>query len=202
MMECWRALRCEESWQVASNLCDRLDRGLAMRWRDAEALGGQQGKRGLWSQARSCDDGSTLRAPPMTPCHAHLVEIIQASRETLVQESTDIAFMGADAPIPRADVEQMLRACIALIEEALQGQSTEVRTSFLEAMPDIARSTTWDSVLENGIPCWGLILGRLVAQTNDEHRNEAIVFLSRFMGTWWRDVSRAMLPVYLREEKP
>ena len=56
-------------------------------------------------------------------------------------------------------------------------------------------------MLQNGIPCWGVLLGKIVCTTKEEHRDEAIVFLSRFMGAWWRDVSKAMLPVYVAEGK-
>ncbi len=47
--------------------------------------------------------------------------------------------------------------------------------------------------------CLGVIIGQLVASTASDHRPEAIQFLSCFMGAWWSDVSRDMLPVYLGE---
>lgn len=137
----------------------------------------------------------------MTPTNAHLLSIVRASREELVQRSTDIAFASSDLPIPRPDVEQMLRACVALLEEGLAGESDDIRSGFLDALPDVARSTTWDSTLRGGLPCWGVIVGLLVARASKEHQEEAIQFLSRFMGAWWADVSKKMLPVAIAENK-
>jgi hypothetical protein len=127
------------------------------------------------------------------------VSLLEASREEIIRESTDIAFLQDDNPIARRDVEQMIRACVALIEEGLRGESREVRSNFLEALPDVAKSTTWELTLKNGIPCWGVILGKLVAEASPEHRAEATRLLAEFMGQWWADVSKVMLPVFLAE---
>ena len=135
----------------------------------------------------------------MTPCRDHLLSILETWRGDLVQRSTDIAFASNDTPMTREDVEQMMRACVTIIEEGLAGKTTEVRDGFLEALPEIALSTTWELTLKNGIPCWGVILGQLSAAASHEFRDEAIVFLSRFIGQWWSDVSKAMLPVFLAE---
>jgi hypothetical protein len=135
----------------------------------------------------------------MTPCQTHLVTLLETSRESIIRDSTDIAFLSNDNPIARADVEQMIRACVALLEEGLRGDSGDVRTSFLEVLPDVAKTTTWELTLKNGIPCWCVILGRLLGATEVEHRPEALVFLSRFVGQWWSDVSKVMLPVFVAE---
>ncbi len=137
----------------------------------------------------------------MTAFKKHLVSIIQETREELVRTSTDIAYEVNDQPLPRADIEQMLRACVALLEEGLRGESSEIRSGFLEALPDVARSTTWDLTVRNGLPCWGVIFGRLVAATDAAQRPEAISWLSTFMGAWWADVSKVMLPVLIEEKK-
>ena len=138
----------------------------------------------------------------MNPCHAHLAQIIGDTREDLVRESTDIAFRSnASITLRREDVEQMIRACVALLEEGLVGESTSIRAGFLEALPEVARASTWDDTLRNGIPCWGVLLGKLSAAAAEEHRAEAIVFLSSFMGAWWADVSKAMLPVFTAENR-
>src|SRR5579871_5838832 len=98
----------------------------------------------------------------MTPGQKHLVTILRDRREDLVQRSTDAAFQSAVVPIPRPDVEQMIRACVAVLEEGLAGESTEVRSGFLAALPDVARTTTWDSTMRGGLPCWGVLIGLLV----------------------------------------
>jgi hypothetical protein len=97
------------------------------------------------------------------------------------------------------DVEQMLRACTALLEEGLVGEATDVRSGFLEALPDVARTSTWDSTMRAGLPCWGIILCQLVTHVGKEHQEEAVKVLSRFMGAWWADVSKKMLPVFIAE---
>ena len=135
----------------------------------------------------------------MTRCRAHLLALIEASRDAIVRGSTEAAFFSGDAPIARPDVEQMIRASVSLIEEGLRGESTEIRDNFLEVLPDVARSTTWELTLKNGLACWGVIIGKLVAVTAPEHRDEAVAWLSQFMGEWWSDVSKAMLPVFIAE---
>jgi hypothetical protein len=138
---------------------------------------------------------------PMTPTNAQLLSILRESREDIVKRSTDIVFASSDTPLERNDVEQMLRACTALLEEALVGESTDVRSGFLEALPDIARTSTWDNTLRAGMPCWGIILCQLVTHMGKEHQAEATQFLSRFMGAWWADVSKKMLPVFIAEDR-
>ncbi|MFO0617011.1 MAG: hypothetical protein U0414_30730 [Polyangiaceae bacterium] len=137
----------------------------------------------------------------MTECKTHLIGIIRATRESLVQSSTDIAYASDEVPLPRPAVEQMLRACVAIVEEGLVGESQEVRAGFLEALPDVARSSTWDATLRGGLPCWGVLLGQLVARAEPAHRAEAITWLSTFMGAWWADVSKVMLPVLIAEKR-
>ena len=140
-------------------------------------------------------------AAPLPVCQTHLLGLLETSRESIVQSSTDIAFLSNDTPIERADVEQMIRACVALLEENLRGGSGDIRASFLDVLPDVARTTTWQLTLQNGIPCWCVILGRLVSDAAEEHRPEALVLLSRFVGQWWSDVSKVMLPVFIAEGK-
>jgi len=135
----------------------------------------------------------------MTPYQAHLSAILQASRDDLVKKSTDIAFSSNDAPIPRVDVEQMMRACIAILEEGLAGEGREIRTGFLEAMPDLARSATLELTLRDGLACWGVIIGQLAAASSEQYRDEAVIFLSRFLGAWWNDALKAMIPVFIAE---
>jgi hypothetical protein len=135
----------------------------------------------------------------MTPARSHLLAIVQRSRNDLVRESTDIAFASGDIPIPKPDVEQMIRACVGLLEEALVGEATDVRDSFLDALPSVAKTTTWTLTMKNGLPCWGILIGKLVSETSTEHRSEAIVFLARFLGEWWSEVSKKMLPVNIAE---
>jgi hypothetical protein len=55
--------------------------------------------------------------------------------------------------------------------------------------------------MKTGLPCWGIIVGRLAVDVGAVHRDEAIAVLSRFMGDWWADVSKAMLPVFMSEGK-
>ena len=137
----------------------------------------------------------------MTDFKKHLATIVQESREELVKSSTDIAFASNEQPLPRGDIEQMLRACVALPEEGLCGDSPDIRAGFLEALPHVARRPTWDLTLRNGVPCWGVIVGRLVAACEPPHRPEAITWLSTFMGAWWADVSKVMLPVLIEEKR-
>lgn len=137
----------------------------------------------------------------MTTFRTQMLSTLQRSREDLVRRSTDIAFVANESPMPREDVEQMMRACVAIIEEGLLGESKVVRAGFLEAMPDVARATTWRITMKNGLPTWGVLVGALSAQAPEEHRDEAIRWLARFMGEWWADVSAAMLPVIIAEKK-
>lgn len=137
----------------------------------------------------------------MTAFRDHLLSLIEASREDLVRESADISFLSGETPVPRADVEQMLRACVAILEEGLHGGSTDVRAGFLEALRDVARTTTWELTLRTGLPCWGILVGKLTAATSEPYRAEALVFLAQFMGAWWSDVSKVMLPVFISEGK-
>jgi hypothetical protein len=130
-----------------------------------------------------------------------MLSLMNAKREALVQSATDIAFAGGDTPLPRADVEQMIRACVAIAEEGLVGQSREIRAGFLEALPDVARSTTWDLTVKNGVPCWTIIMGQMVCGIPGEDQPAAIHWFSRFIGEWWADVSRAMLPVLVAENR-
>ena len=103
----------------------------------------------------------------MDACNAHLLEIIQRSREELVRESTDISFQSNPLPMAREDVEQMLRACVALVEEGLVGETTVVRSGFLEALPEVAKTSTWDNTLRSGLPCWGVLVGKLSAAASE-----------------------------------
>ena len=137
----------------------------------------------------------------MTQAHDHLKSVLKDSREDLVQRSTDIAFAAGAIDLPRSDVEQMLRACVAILDEALEGRSTDIRNGFLAALPDVARTTTWDSTMRGGLACWGVLIGQLVARSSKAYQDEATTFLSRFMGDWWADVSKAMLPVHIAENK-
>jgi hypothetical protein len=136
----------------------------------------------------------------MEAFRSQLTSILQRSREELVRQATDIAFVTGEAPMPRPDVEQMMRACVALIEEGLAGESQTIRTGFLEAMPDVARASTLRSTLKNGLPTWGVLVGMLSAEVPAEHREDAIRWLSRFMGEWWADVVEAMLPVIIEQK--
>jgi len=137
----------------------------------------------------------------MTEGQRQLLATLRGKRDELVQRSTDIAYATNDVDLPRADVEQMLRACIALLEEGLVGESRAVRDGFLAALDDVARTTTWELTMRTGLPCWGIIVGRLAVDVGEAHRDEAIAYLSRFMGDWWADVSKVMLPVFMAEGK-
>lgn len=75
-----------------------------------------------------------------------------------MRKSTDIAFAADDVGLSRAEVEQMLCACVAAVEEGLAGKSRDVRNMFLDALPEVARTTTWDMTLRTGLPCWGAVL--------------------------------------------
>lgn len=137
----------------------------------------------------------------MDTFRTHMLETLRGAREDLVRRATDIAFVANESPMPREDVEQMMRACVAVIEEALIGESQVTRAGFLEAMPDVARASTWRVTMNNGLPTWGVLVGTLSAAAPPEHRDEAIRWLSRFMGAWWADVSAAMLPIMISEKR-
>ncbi len=137
----------------------------------------------------------------MTPTQSHLVDVIRSNREELVQKSTDICFSWPDMPIPRPDVEQLLRGCVAVLEEGLVGESNDVRTGFLAAMPDVARTTTWSHTMRAGVSCWGVLVSLLATRVNAEHTEETMRTLAKFMGDWWADVSKVMLPVSIAENK-
>ena len=137
----------------------------------------------------------------MDTFRTHMLETLRRSREDLVLRSTDIAFFANESPMGREDVAQMMRACVAIIEEGLIGETQVTRAGFLEAMPDVARASTWRITMKNGLPTWGVLVGTLAAAAPPDHRDEAIRWLSRFMGDWWSDVSAAMLPVMIEEQR-
>lgn len=137
----------------------------------------------------------------MSAWKKRLIDVIGDTREVLVEKATSIVFAANDTPIPRADVVQMMRACVSIVEEALLGETDEVRAGFLEALPDIARTTSWSLTLKNGIPCWTAIMGRLVTALPAGDQDEAITWFSSFIGEWWSDVSKAMLPICIAEGK-
>lgn len=135
----------------------------------------------------------------MDPTISHLLELIQQNRGRLIQESTDISFLSGSNLIPRDSAEQMLHGVVAILEEALRGESSEFRKMFLEtALPAVveAGQTSWADMLQNGLPCWGVLLGRLLILVKEPHRDAALSHLSRVMGEWWRDVSLTVLPLY------
>ena len=133
----------------------------------------------------------------MIPCQAHLLSVLRTSRDELVRRSTDVVYLTDNAPLPREDVEQLMRASLAILEEGLAGETNEVRSGFLEALPELAGATTLDDAIKGGLPTWGVIIGQLSVAVNEQYRDEAIMILSRFMGLWWSDVLKVMLPVYM-----
>jgi hypothetical protein len=133
----------------------------------------------------------------MDAASAHLISVIQKNRDRLIQETTDISFASGTIAIPREGVEQMLTGVMALTEEALVGTSREMRQLFLEtALPEATNTTSWPEMLKNGLPCWGLLIGRVTMLLSEEHRDAGLTRLSRIMGEWWMDVSNAVLPLY------
>jgi hypothetical protein len=137
----------------------------------------------------------------MEDCRAHILDVIARNRDDLVREATDVAFLAGETPIPRADGEQMIRGVISVIEEGIRGESDAVRSGFLAVMPDIARATTWELLISDGLPCWGVILCKLITAVDEKHRANATVVLSQFLGGWWRDVAKVTFPVYLQAAK-
>ncbi len=137
----------------------------------------------------------------MKPSQSHIVEVIRSNREDLVQRSTDICFSWDDIPISRPDVEQLLRGCVAVLEEGLVGESNDIRSGFLAAMPDVAHTTTWSHTMRAGLSCWAILVGQLTTRVGAEHRDESLRILAKFMGDWWADVSKVMLPVCIAENK-
>lgn len=122
---------------------------------------------------------------------------LERTREELTLRATEIV-CSSDASVPRVDVEQHMRACVAILTEAASGHSRAVREAFLEALPYVARETTWGTTIEKGLQSWAVIVGLLGAETEPEHRDLTLAWLARLTGAWWADVSAAMLPVMLR----
>lgn len=131
----------------------------------------------------------------MSPTNAHLLSVLRGSREDIVKQSTDIAFASAEVPFERSGLEQLLRASIAVVEERLAGDATNVRREVLDTLHDLAHTWTWDATLRASLPCWGVLLGQLVSGAGRGDQAEAIRLLSRFLSAWLADVSKKMLPV-------
>jgi hypothetical protein len=135
----------------------------------------------------------------MNPVDSHILEILQSQRDVLLKETTDIVYASGGATMDRASTEQLLRGAIAIVEESISGAPSDQRRMYLDAaLPEVARSgnSPWRTVLSDGLPCWGVIVGLIAARANETHRNDAIVRLSRLMGTWWAEVWDVMSPVY------
>lgn len=129
----------------------------------------------------------------------HLLALIQRDREALVRETSDAAYAAGSIKLERESTEQMMRGVIAVVEEAVEGKGTDTRDMFLQtALPGViaAGKTSWSDMLHDGLPCWGVLIGKLVVAADDEHREEVLQILSRLQGTWWKDVSETVLPLY------
>lgn len=137
----------------------------------------------------------------MDPWRKQLLSILQTSRDDVVRRSTDVALAWDDSPMARPDVEQLIRACLAVIEEGVAGDAKDVRAGFLLALQDVARTTTWELTMKTGLPCWGVIVAELGIRSEAQHRDRVVVWLSRFMGEWWSEVSKVMLPIFIAEQK-
>jgi len=119
---------------------------------------------------------------------SHILEILHSQRDALVKKTTDIVFASGSPQIDRASVEQLLRGTMAII-----------RRMYLEtALPEVARAGTspWRTVLNDGLPCWGIIVGLMAIHASDTYRIDVVTRLSRIMGTWWAEVWDVMSPVY------
>jgi len=130
---------------------------------------------------------------------SHILEILHSQRDALVKKTTDIVFASGSPQIDRASVEQLLRGTMAIIEETILGESTDLRRMYLEtALPEVARAGTspWRTVLNDGLPCWGIIVGLMAIHASDTYRIDVVTRLSRIMGTWWAEVWDVMSPVY------
>jgi hypothetical protein len=134
---------------------------------------------------------------PTNAADAHILGIIASDREGLIAQMTDIT--AGQSTLDRASAEQLLRGVVSVLEEWLVGESDEVRRSFLEAaLPEVARSgmSPWSSVLRDGLPCWGVLIGLLAARADESRRPEVIHRVALILGEWWADVWQVMSPAY------
>jgi hypothetical protein len=130
-----------------------------------------------------------------------LLSFIHLHRRSLVIEATDIAYEAAAGTMltDRASVEQMLHGIVAIIEESLRDDGDEVRSMFLQtALPQVVASkqASWEEILQNGLPCWGVLVARIANGISSKRQAAATGVLAVVMGAWWREVSNTMLPLY------
>jgi hypothetical protein len=167
------------------------------------------GRSGAWSRLyyrpfptrdRSSHEFALKERPlPSNLVDDHILQVMRTHHDVLVREATDIVFASGEASVDRSTVEQLLRGNMAIIAESLLGESTDLRRMYLDvALPEVARSgtSTWRTVLRDGLPCWGIIVGQIAVRASETHRQDVIVRLSRLMGVWWAEVWDSMSPVY------
>lgn len=139
----------------------------------------------------------------MNSADNHILHVLVTHREQLLQDMINTAVMRSTDHSAEGErgmmVEQMLRGALMVLEEALRGESRELRESMLEtALPSLveAGGISWEDILYNGLACWSVVLGRMTLAVDEEYRDVCIRRIAYFIGDWWRDISKALLPLF------
>jgi hypothetical protein len=133
---------------------------------------------------------------------AHILAIIDRDRESIVLELTESMVGSGDVPMDRVTIEQLIRGVVAVLYEAVEGESADVRRAVLVAAVEVARSGTFtpSKSLRTALTVWGTLIGMVVLRANPGFQRAILPRLAQVQGEWMSRAWEAMYPAFVLAE--
>jgi hypothetical protein len=133
---------------------------------------------------------------------AHILAVIAREKESIVQELTDSMVSSGDVPMDRSSIEQLIRGVVSVLQEAVEGESADVRRAVLVAAVEVARSGTFTPTksLRVALTLWGTLIGMVVLRANPGFQRAILPRLAQVQGEWMSQAWEAMYAAFLLAE--
>jgi hypothetical protein len=133
---------------------------------------------------------------------AHILAVITREKESIVQELTEFMVSWGEVPLDRSSIEQLIRGVVAVLYEAVEGESADVRRAVLVASVEVARSGTFTPTesLRVALTLWGMLIGMVVLRANPGFQRAILPRLAQVQGEWMAQAWDAMYPAFVLAE--